>query len=263
MLRSLRFAEVLESEITKLSKVESFPAREPASLSSTESVSEEQAVPFRPVEALPGNATELRYEHFSEPSPLWTLANVSNAVRAAPKMALQSAPSVVGEDADCLTASGSYIDDRYVPQSAYVSIFDAALPSTAGFTGIPFSSWLRLRFVDGPGSPSDAAYWLEFHGRAELKYRSPSASRDYISALLRLKQARLEKSSKHTVRRVDVRVTEDTTTGELHVGYSVNDDAEMYARNSDPPAVEHNLWEDPHGVRYGSVVTALRNSVPE
>ncbi|KAL1441033.1 hypothetical protein MTO96_008953 [Rhipicephalus appendiculatus] len=172
-----------------------------------------------------------------------------------------SAHNDVGEDAGCLTVSG--IDDCCAPRSANASIFDVASPSIAGFPGIPFLSRRRLRFVGGPGSPYDAAYWSELDACTGPEYRGTSAPRDYKSALVQLKQARLQQSSKQPGRNVDVRGTGEMTTAEPHVG-QIDNDADTYARKSescgnvqlDPPTVEQDMWKDLHGVHHGPVATA-------
>ncbi|KAH7987107.1 hypothetical protein HPB52_024482 [Rhipicephalus sanguineus] len=175
-----------------------------------------------------------------------------------------SAHNDVGEDAGCLNVSGKGIDDYCVPRSPYAPIFDVASPSIAGFPGILFSSRLRLRVMGGPGGLRDAAYWPELDECTRLEYRGTSAPRDCKNSLLQLKQTRLQKSSKQAGRNVDVRGTNEMTAAEPHVGHSDDkSDSELYARNSescgnaqvDPTAVEHDLWEDRHGVHSGPVVT--------
>ncbi|KAL1441031.1 hypothetical protein MTO96_008951 [Rhipicephalus appendiculatus] len=134
---------------------------------------------------------------------------------------------------------------------------------------MPFRPWLTLRFVDGLGSLRGAAYLPELDECTELKCRGTSASHHCYSALLQLKHARLQQFSKQPGRIVDVRVAEEMTMAEPHVGHSDDNDAEMYARNSescanvqlDPPTVEQDMWKDLRGVPSRSRGDSLRNRV--
>ncbi|KAH7964625.1 hypothetical protein MRX96_027046 [Rhipicephalus microplus] len=137
-------------------------------------------------------------------------------------------------------------------------------PSIAGFPGIPFSFGLFLPFVDRPGGLRGTDYWSELDKSTELVCRGTSASRPCNRALMQLQQF-----TKQFRRIVDVRVIEKITTPEQshlpepHVALSDND-AEMYARNSencnneqlDPSAIEQDTWKDLHAVHRGAVATA-------
>ncbi|KAL3223969.1 hypothetical protein MRX96_027039 [Rhipicephalus microplus] len=162
--------------------------------------------------------------------------------------------SDVGEDTDFMKASGMGIDAYWVHRPAYASIFEVASPPTVCLPVIPLTSRLRLLFMDRPDSLRGSA----------LKYQGMSAPHDYKSAKVQLKQARLQQSSKHPGRNVDGRGNEDMTTAEPHVSDSDDNDVQWHANTSEsygkeqqePSTVEHDAWEDLHGVHHGPVATS-------
>ncbi|KAH8009543.1 hypothetical protein HPB51_018236 [Rhipicephalus microplus] len=165
-----------------------------------------------------------------------------------------STHSDVGEYADFMKASGMGIDAYWVPRPAYASIFEVASPPTACLPVIPLTSRLCLLFVDRPDSLRGSA----------LEYRGMSAPHDYKSAMVQLKQARLQQSSKQPGRNVDGRGTEEMTTAEPHVSDSEDNDVQWHANTSescgkeqqDPSTVEHDAWEDLHSVHHDPVATS-------
>ncbi|KAH8009544.1 hypothetical protein HPB51_018237 [Rhipicephalus microplus] len=165
-----------------------------------------------------------------------------------------SAHSDVGEDADFKKACGMVIDAHWVRRPTYASIFDVASPPIACIPGIPFVSRLSLLFIDRLGSLRGAA----------LEYRGTSAPRDYKSAKVQLKQARLQQSLKQPGRHVDARGTEKMTTAERHVRDSDDNNAQWHANSNescceeqlDPSAVGLHAWEDLHGVHHGPAATS-------
>ncbi|KAH7964621.1 hypothetical protein HPB51_027137 [Rhipicephalus microplus] len=162
-----------------------------------------------------------------------------------------STHSDVGEDADIMKASGMNIDAYWVPRPAYASIFEVTSPPTACLPVIPLMFRLRLLFMDRPDSLRGSV----------LEYQGMSAPHDYKSAIVQLKQARLQQSSKQPGRNVDGRGTEEMTTAEPHVSDSDDNDVQWRANISescgkeqqDPSAVEHDAWEDLHSVHHGPV----------
>ncbi|KAL3223967.1 hypothetical protein MRX96_027037 [Rhipicephalus microplus] len=165
-----------------------------------------------------------------------------------------STHSDVGEYADFMKASGMGIDAYWVPRPAYASIFEVASPPTACLPVIPLTSRLCLLFVDRPDSLRGSA----------LEYQGTSAPHDYKSAMVQLKQARLQQSSKQPGRNVDGRGTEEMTTAEPHVSDSDDNDVQWHANTSEscgkeqqgPSTVEHDAWEDLHSVHHGPVSTS-------
>ncbi|XP_075728152.1 uncharacterized protein LOC142769099 [Rhipicephalus microplus] len=165
-----------------------------------------------------------------------------------------STHSDVGEDADFMKASGMGINAYWVPRPAYASIFEVASPPTTSLPVIPLKSRLRLPFMDQPDS---------LRGWA-LEYRDMSAPHDYKSAMVQLKQAQLQQSSKQPGRNVDGRGTEEMTTAEPHVSDSDDNDVQWHANTSEscgqeqqgPSTVEHDEWEDLHSVHHGPVATS-------
>ncbi|KAH8009455.1 hypothetical protein HPB51_017975 [Rhipicephalus microplus] len=172
-----------------------------------------------------------------------------------PEDVVVSAVGDLDEDAGCLKASGMGIIDSSFPRAACAPVFNVASPSIADFPGNHFPPWPRLRSPDRPDSTSEVAYLPELDRWADIKYEETPTLCGYISALLKLKRARLQLFSQPACRPY-IGVKENITMPEPRTGHSNYSNAEQYARKRDPSIMKLAQGKGPHGVRHTPVVTA-------